>query len=71
MSKQERNFRILWANEKFYNDHVSKSYESGKRYSDINESVNKIIKAFHPLLSEKNGDLDFSKLIFKNHKQIN
>ena len=61
----------LWDNEKFYNEHVSKSYESGKRYSNINESVNKIIKAFHPLLSEKNGDLDFSKFIFENHKQIN
>ena len=61
----------LWDNERFYNEHVSKSYESGKRYSDINESVNKIIKAFHPLLSEKNGDLDFSKFIFENHKQIN
>ncbi len=61
----------FWDNEKFYKEYVSKSYETGKRYSDINGSVERIIKAFHPLLLEKNGDLDFSKLISQNHKQIN
>ena len=52
----------LWDNEKFYNDYVSKSYETGKRYSDINGSVEKIIYQLIGGLKSSMGYLGSKKI---------